>query len=235
MPTIPTRTRATTRSAVPKVEPKQAVPPTQAHPRPTHHNGVAVVSEERLGNLPNGIKFKVSRLYLANGEVAHACWECTFTGDTRGDVMSHRNTEHGTQIGRRRVQRIFEDPHLLDLVLPAREDGTQPGDNPLYWQIGEIIAVVPTIKALGDHMERLEDENAQLREEVGRTRVTRTDQHKLDVYESNQQEIGELRARLKHMPNIEALRAEVYELRAWKKKMIKRLGTLGFQLSEEDQ
>lgn len=188
------------------VQPELVTPPQQERLRPTEHNGVAIVSETRIGF------FRQASLELADGSTAFACWDCTYTSDSRGDVMTHRNAAHGTNFGRPNRRK---DGDFLDLILPDRSDGTRPGDSPRDWTIGEILAVMPTIRALGDHIEDLERRNAELEELSRQSRVSRADQHKIDVYETHQAEIG--------------------QLRAWKKKMIAKLESLGFRLSEEDQ
>lgn len=237
-PTDPPVQRRTTRAPAPALV--APVEPTDKHPRPAHHKGLAVVSEERIGSLPNGAKFKISKLELADGSSAFACWECTVTGDTRGDIMAHRNADHGARIGKNRAtvtfpKEIEKDPDLFDLVLPVREDGTSPGDNPMYWQLGEVIAIMPTVKALGDLIQRLEEENDKLLYEVKQTRVSRADQHKIDVYTANQAEIVELRSRLAKQGNYEQVKEELYALKKWKSNIIKKLKAVGFQLSEEDE
>lgn len=199
-----------------KVSAVTAIEPAEEHPRPSHHNGVAVEREERICIGPNGSgKIKISRLFLVDGTMAHACWDCTHTAPGRGDIVVHRNEAHGTRSGKKPPKVIYEkspQAELFDVVLPPRSDGRPAPESAVDWTLGEFLAIAPNLKAFGDLFDRLERENEELRTQ---TRVSRADQHKIDVYESNQQEIG--------------------ELRAWKKTTIRTLGKLGFALQEDTE
>lgn len=221
-PTIPDSAvrRARHKAAAAEVKASQTVLPETKHSRPSSHNGVAIEREERIAIGPHGSgKIKISKLYLADGSMAYACWDCTATGNGRGDIIVHRNRVHGTKMGGNRNARVAlpkqTQEELFDVILPRRADGSAPPETATDWTLGEFLAIAPNLKALGDLIDRVERENNELREQLKQTRVNRTDQHKIDVYESNQQEIG--------------------ELRAWKKNVTKKLSTVGFVLSDEEE
>ncbi len=181
--------------------------------RPTEHNGKKVVREELLYALPRA-PLKITRLILEDDSVAYACRDCLFTADTRGLVMVHRNREHGMRLAGRKKK--LDEPMRTapDIVLPPREDGTPAPSRPEDWTIRELLAVMPDIAAFGDLVDRLETENAELRKMLDETTtVSRTDQHKIDVYESMQ--------------------SELVGLRIWKKDVIKKFAALGFKMEEE--
>lgn len=220
-------------------EKRQASPPEPPEPesaeeRPTEYNGIPVEREEPLPSpLPKAQPFRISRLYLANGVIAYACRDCLFTADGRGEVMVHRNAAHGSRYGKKRSQVILaKDPTVEEFVLPPRKEGPAP-DTLLEMTIGEFLAVAPTIKALGDHLEQLETEKNDLQRQLAEVRIDRSTQHKIDVYESHRQEILDLRLTVQKQANYEQIREELYELRAWKRKITHKLSQLGFKLDEE--
>lgn len=211
-PTIPdSRVRAARRRAAKAAA--QAQPETSEE---RTHNGVAIVREEPVKSpLPTGAPFRYSRLFLEDGEVVWGCRDCPEITNTRGEVMAHRNARHGTRYGKKRAKVTVEpqaDLDLFDMVLPPRADGEPVPESPMDWTIGEVVAIMPTVKALGDLIDRLEKEVEELRGQLKQTRVSRTDMHKIEVYASNQQEIG--------------------ELRAWKKAVVKKFASLNFKLEE---
>jgi hypothetical protein len=228
--------RSAIRTAVPAFQEPRTDPEVVPEPdRPVEHNGIAIEREEPVPSpLPGAAPFKYSRLMLADGGSAFACRDCLFTGDTRGDVMAHRNAEHGARYGKRRPKVVYEpDDDITDLVLPPRADGPAP-DALLEMTIGEHLAIAPTIKALGDLIDRLEQERDELAEQLKTARIDKSTQHKIDVYESHRQEILELRGQLNRQANYEALRNEVLELRGWKRKITHQLSRIGFKLDEEE-
>lgn len=201
--------------------------------RPVEHNGIPVVREEALANLPNA-PFRITKLHLSDGTQAHACRECLFTADTRGEVMLHRNQMHGAKYGKKRPKVEFpEEKDLFDPVLPPRGEVPAPS-NPLEMTVGEFLALAPTLAAMGDLIDRLEEERDAARAERDAVQITKEMQHKIDVYESNQQDILDYRLKLHKQANYEELKAEVLELRAWKKKIVAKLSALGFHLNEEE-
>jgi hypothetical protein len=222
--------------AEPEPEPEKTPAKVPVLNRPTHHNGVEVVKEHKLASLPNGAAFRISKLELADGTWAHACVDCLFTGETRGDIMAHRNAQHGARYGKKRPKiEYVRDQGVLDLVLPPREDGTPAPLVPLDMTLREIITVAPSLLVLMDMLDAKERAVEQLTEQLGQATISRQDMHKITVYESHQTEIGELRATVARQGNYEEIKEELYALRSWKRKMITRLSQLGFHLSEEDQ
>lgn len=204
--------------------------------RPTHHNGVEILDEQRIPSpLPHGGPFRITRLRLADGKLAHGCFDCLFTAETRGDIVAHRNAEHGGRVGKKAPKIVFErDPELLDVVLPPRDDGTPAPLLPIDMTLREIVTIAPSLMVLFNNLDAKERECEALREQLDQIRVSKADQHKIDVYDSHQQEIGELRALLAKQGNYEVIKEELYELRAWKKKFITKLKALGFTNHEED-
>lgn len=217
----------------PAPEAKPARVPVNA--RPTHHNGIEVVQEHKLASLPNGAAFRITKLELADGGWAHACVDCTFTSDSRGDIMAHRNAEHGAKYGKRRPKiEYVRDQGVLDIVLPPREDGSVAPLVPLDMTLREIVTVAPSLLVLMDMLDAKERLVEELTAELGKHQISRQDQHKIEVYESHQTEIGELRATLARQANYEEIKEEMHALRSWKRKMTTRLSQLGFHLSEEE-
>lgn len=182
-----------------------------------YYNGVLILREEPVPSpLPNGGPFRYSRLFLQDGDVAWACRDCDYQADTRGEVMAHRNADHGSRYGKKKPKSDSEeDPNLLDLVLPERENGIQPGESLREWTIGELQAVAPTITALGNLIEKTERENEELREQLKQIQISKSDQHKINVYDANLKEIA--------------------ELRAWKRNVVRKFAGVGFKLEENQE
>lgn len=218
----------------PEPEPEQEEPADRDPTRPHEHNGVAVVREELLSNLPSGSPFKVSKLHLIDGTVAHACRDCRFTGDTVTEVRHHRNAEHGTKFGKRTPKVHWErDNALGDLVLPMRGDVPAP-TNPMEMTLAEFLALAPSYAALGDLMDRLERErDAALDKLADLMSQNKEAQHALAVYPALQQEVVELRLLVRNAGAYEELKSEVLTLRAFKKKITAKLEQIGFGLVEE--
>lgn len=203
--------------------------------RPRAYEGIAVLKEEPIEHL-KGKPFRISRLFLANNEIAFACRDCMFCGPSRGSVMQHRNREHGSRVGMKTpkvsLPTLREAP---DPILPERADGARPM-SPMEMTLGEILSIAPSLAALGDLVEKLENERDSAVQELNtRSRHDRENQHKIDVYESLRSEVIDLRLMVNKQGNYEAVKEEMYALRAWKKKIIARLSAVGFHLSEEDQ
>lgn len=203
--------------------------------RPTTYKGVAILNEVPIEHLP-GKPFRISRLFLENDEVVFACRDCLEVADTRGQIMAHRNAEHGSRIGKHGARHLYEPRKTApDPIVPIRADGTRP-TTPMEMTLGEFIAVAPSIAAMGDLIEKMEQErDAALAELNERTKHDRANQHKIDVYDSLRSEVVDLRLAVQRQGNYEQVKQEMYDLRAWKKKMITKLSALGFQLTEEDQ
>lgn len=239
MPIASKPTRSPTRRAPAKSVPKAAfqAPLIEDDARPQDHKGVPIVSEQTTSNLPNGATFRISRLFLANGTNAYGCRDCKFTGDTRADVQQHRNAEHGAKYGKKTPRVIFPpDKNVPDLVLPARQDGVAAPTNPMQMTLGEILALMPSIAATSDLVDRMEVErDAAVSDLAERERHDRENAHKINVYESHVEELLDLRMKIRNVGSYEQAKAELLELRAWKKAMIKKLSALGFKLSEEEE
>lgn len=239
----------------------QAPAPSEVE-RPTEHNGIPVVREQLLGNLPSGAHFKISKLHLANETVAYACRECLFTGNTMTDARIHRNEEHGAKFGNRPPV-TTEEPEALTNE-PETSDADEPTDvlgppviepkllsepltttakkrppmpqlsgHILEKTLGEFLALCPSISAMGDTFDRLQQEINELKAELEANQISREDQHKIHVYEQNRDEVLSLRLEMHKHKNCEEIRTERDALRAWKKKMRTKLKALGAQLGEE--
>lgn len=206
-----------------------------AEDRPQSYEGVAVVSEQPIEHL-KGKPFRISRLFLANGEIAFACRDCAFAGPSRGSIMAHRNREHGSRIGMKAAKASLPALRTApDPIVPEREDGKRP-TAPMEMTLGEILSIAPSLAALGDLVEKVETERDALLKELNeRQQHDRSNQHKIDVYESLRAEVVDLRMQIGKQGNYEQVKEEMYALRAWKRNMIKKLSGLGFQLNEEDQ
>lgn len=184
-----------------------------------------ILREEPIRHLPNA-PFRISRIFLANNETAYACRDCTATANSRGEIMIHRNEQHGARIGQKRP-----DKPVLDLVLPPRKDGPAPSD-PLDMTFRELLKLMPSIGALGDLVEQMERERDAAIRMLGEHR---RNQVKIDGYDEMLAELTGARIQLRQWANYEEIKAELYSLRAWKKKIIAKFSSLGFQLNEEDQ
>lgn len=199
--------------------------------RPTHHNGALILEEELIMHLPNA-PLRLSRVHLENGNTAFACRDCDFTADMRGDVMAHRNREHGTRIGKKPVQVKLPEPDPeLDIVLAPRVDGTPAPDDLMNWTFAELLAVAPSIAALGNMVDRYKqaaDEAAEVVSEYNQNKA------KLEAYEDEHEELKAARLQLRQQSNYEEMKAELHRLRNWKRKMTTKLKNIGLQLSEEE-
>lgn len=231
--------RRSRRQVLPSLSTIGGPPPDESTvERPTEVDGVAVVREERLTNY-QGSHFKISKLYLADGVTVWGCWDCLYVAESRGAVMSHRNADHGSRYGQKQPKVTFETPdddvQIEDVVLPPRENGSPAPNTIMEMTVGEFLALMPTISALGDTIERLEKENDELKEALAENRIDRVTQHKIDVYETNRAEILDLRLMKQKHDECEDYREEVKELRAFRRKMITRMKQLGFRLSETEE
>lgn len=204
-------------------------------------NGVTVVKMEPVAPLGPDKPTRIVKIFLADDTMLFGCRDCPdeldFTGG-RGDVMAHRNAVHGARYGRKQPKIVHEQPTLpeaLDVVLSPRRDGTTR-DSLYEMTMGEILTLMPSIKALGDLIESTERERDQLLTELNGYRAfEKSNRAKLDAFDELRDELVELRMQVRQWGNYETVKAEMYELKAWKKKMIARLKGLGFQLSEEEQ
>ncbi len=184
--------------------------------RPTEHKGVAVEREEQLQNLPRA-PFRISRLYLVDGTTAYACRDCLFTGESRGEVMAHRNDEHGASYGKARPKNeIAPLRGTPDPILPPREDGSPAPTAPMEMTLGEFMALAPSITALGDLVDEAQRERDAAVEELNSMKAATRD--------------WRIRAE-----QYDEMREELLSLRNWKRKMTSRLQQMGFQLTEEEQ
>lgn len=222
---------------------RKPVPPSFQEPliqqrdpdRPVEHNGIEIVREEIVASpLPHAAPFKYTRLIMADGGTGFACRDCLYTCDTRGEVMTHRNAEHGARYGKKRPKVLLpETGDVLDVVLPPREEGPAP-ETFYEMTMGELLALAPSIHAMGDTFDRLERERDEALADLAANRVDKATQHKIDVYETLREEIVDLRLIVNRQANYDALRDEVVALRNWKRKMVNRMSQLGFRLDEEE-
>lgn len=183
--------------------------------RPDRHNGIKVVREELLQNLPRA-PFRITRLWLDDGNVAFACRDCLFTGDSRGIVMAHRNETHGASFGLKR--RIADIPPFRGTPDPiiAYGEGRTPSPDPLDWTLKELLAVCPSITALGDLVEEAQRQRDTAVEDLADLKISTRDMRiKAEQYDK--------------------VRDELNALRNWKRKMITRLEQMGFSPKEEDE
>lgn len=228
--------RKTARPALVRPARKAAAPePEPANDRPTMHNGIAIVTEERVPSpLPKGGPFRYNRTQLADGTTGYSCIDCSATTDTRGEIMAHRNEAHGSRYGQKKPRVVLaESAQVLDVVLPEREEGPAP-DSFYAMTLGEILALAPSIQALGDLIDRLERERDEAVLALDDARIDKETQRKIDVYETNRQEIIDLRLIVNRQKDYDAIRAEVVQLRSWKRRMTTRLKDLGFKLEEDE-
>lgn len=205
--------------------------------RPTQHNGISIIREELRIFLPNGAPTKISKLHLSDGTIAHACRDCLFTHDTLAGVQHHRNDTHGTSYGHRPPRVVFEKDTTKavgDLVLFPRGDKPAP-TNPMEMTLAEFLSLVPSYAAWADLIDRVEQErDAALEKLIDVRDIAREAQHALAVYPSLQEEVVDLRIKLKGVGSFDEMKAELLALRAWKKKVIQRLEPLGFALVDDD-
>lgn len=204
--------------------------------RPTEHNGIPIVSEEPQMALPKA-PFRFTKIHLEDGTFGFACRDCTATADTRAGILVHRNETHGA--------RNFKRPPKVDLpalrtapdpVLPPRPDGKPAPTAPLDMTLREFLAICPDLAAMGDLVDRMESERDHAREMLQeREKATKENAHKIAVYPSLQEEVVELRMMVKNAGTYDEMKAELTELRAWKKKIITKFSSLGFNFTEEEQ
>lgn len=245
----PTATRDQRRASKPAPLPRRQPPPV---PPGWMIKGVRVLSEELVYCLPNAPIRGYSKLLLADGTTTFRCKDCVpDVVGSRGDLMAHRNAEHGGRIGKNRgvitkakAQLVLEEllgaPH--DIELPPEQRPLPDVIDPLAlttMTLAEVMAIAPSIKAIGDLMGELEDaRDAALKELQERRAHDKTNAHKIDSYDAQRSEILDLKLRLRKeqhkIDGYDELRSEVLALRDWKKKMINKLRPLGFVLSEED-
>ncbi len=183
--------------------------------RPSRHNGIKIVREELVSNLPRA-PFRISRLWLEDGNVAFGCRDCLFTGDSRGIVMAHRNEMHGANFGARWKHKDLPPQRATpDIVLPDSE-GRSISADPLDWTLKELLAVCPSITALGDMVEEAQRRADAAVEELHELKIaTRDMRAKADQYD--------------------AVREELNALRNWKRKITTRLKQVGFSLDEDEE
>lgn len=223
-------------------EPVVAAPVGQLEGPVRQLHGVDVVRVEPIAPLGPDRPMRIAKIFLADGRMVHGCRDCPdlldFTG-SRGDVMAHRNEVHGARYGKKRPKisaQQQELPEVLDAVLAPRTDG-KPAPSSVYeMTMAEVIALLPSIKALGDLVESAETENDKLLDELNALRAfERQNRAKLDAFDELRDELVELRIQIRQWANYEAIKAEMYELKAWKKKVSARLKSVGFLLSDEEQ
>lgn len=207
--------------------------------RPTKHKGIPVVREElRKSQLPTvNAALKISKLHLADETYAFACRDCLFTADSLAEVMHHRNDEHGSKYGKKHLKVIVPpDSHLGDVVLAPRGAGVPAPANIMEMTMAEVMSLLPSIAALGDLISRTEAERDEAVEELKwRRQEDYLNGPKLAAYDSLQAELVERRMTMKGHGSYEDLKAEVTDLRAWKKSIIKRFSAIGFTFNEEDK
>lgn len=196
-------------------------------------NGIKVVEEQLLYLNPKGGPLKISKLELADGTLVHNCRDCNeFTG-SRGDVMVHRNREHGARYGLNRPKGQVDV--LGDILIPQREDGHVP-DRADEMTLGEVLAVMPSIKELGDFLDRSETgriaAELRLRDIEKSARTTAAMQDEIDQLQGK---IVKLRQRDRLRGNYDEIKQEMYRLKAWKRMVVKRFAAAGFKLDEEEQ
>jgi hypothetical protein len=170
-------------------------------------NGVEVVEVQEIRLHPKAGALKVVRLIMADGTVLHGCRECDFSG-SRGDVMAHRNAVHGARYGKKTPAAPG------DVIVAQRENGFVP-QAVQDMTIGELVAIMPTVKELGDLVERMD---------IERNEAVRALRDLEGQYHRN-------RVRIE---GYDSMREELMELRSWKKKMVQRLAALGFKLEEDE-
>lgn len=206
--------------------------------RPTEHNGIPIVNEECRASPVNPKAFlKITKLHLSNDTIAFGCLDCLFTGDTRSELQRHRNAEHGTRFGKRRAKvRFATDDNLGDLVLPSRPDGTPAPIDVLEMTLAEFLSIMPSFAALMQYIEDIENRHQQLVDLVRQQKdELKASAYAVAVYPALQEEVIDLRLKIKGVGSFEANKAELLVLRDWKNKMTKRLATLGFVLNEEGE
>lgn len=243
MPDLKARSKQPTAVRARKQFPPLPVPPNW------YVNGVRVVGEAYVFNLPHVPLRGYTLLTLEDGTTLFRCRDCKpdVTG-SRGDLMAHRNKLHGARVGKRsstRVQLNIMDellPEPINIELPPDEQELPDTIDPqaaFDMTIGELMALAPSIKAMGDLVDRLEAERDAAVEELNqRSAHDKENAHKINSYDQLREEITDLRLVLHKerykIENYDDVRKEVLALREWKKKITNKLRPLGFTLSEED-
>lgn len=237
-PTPARSTKSEPASKAVKAVAKMAPPPPAVDDeptRPTAHNGIEIVEEELRRNLPHGGAFKISRLKLVDGTTAFACRDCLHTDDTIALVMKHRNAEHGSKYGKKAPKVIFPRDTLVgDFVLPPRGDKPAP-TNPMELTLAEILALAPSYAAMIDLLDRTEAERDAAVAELAAMRSQHKDAaHALSVYPALQDQVVELRLKVKDVGSFDEMKAELLALRLFKKNITKKLESLGFSFIDDD-
>lgn len=218
---------------------KAAKPPSAPNERrpdrPSEHKGISVVREELRGNLPSGASFRISRLHLVDGTKAYACRDCLFTADTNVEVQHHRNAEHGAKFGKKTPKVVFPvDQAVGDLVLPPRGDKPAP-TNPMEMTLAEFLALAPSYAALADLIDRAERERDAALAKVAQLQAEYKDaKHAVAVYPSLQEEVVDLRLRVRNVGSFDDMKTELLQLRLFKKKVTQRLEAIGFTFTDDD-
>jgi hypothetical protein len=209
--------------------------PTLEPGRPTEHNGIAIVSERLRSNLPSGAPFKISTLQLEDGTQAYACRDCQATGDTVTELRHHRNDVHGARYGKQPPKVVWDKSQdLNDFVLPPRGDKPAP-TNPMEMTLAEFLSLAPSYAAMADLIDRLEKERDAALAKIAEIQNTVAEaKHALAVYPSLQEEVVDLRLRVRNVGSFDEMKQELQALRAWKKKMTQRLQSVGFSLTDDD-
>lgn len=230
--TTTARTRRRTAPPPPATFRQPAIPEVAEKPEKRMVNGLEVIEEHLIRLQPKANPIKISKLELEDGSFVHACRECDFTG-SRGDCMAHRNRVHGARFGMRRKK---ED--VLDLLVPTKQESDVAPETPGEMTLAQIQAIMPSIKALGDLVDELERERDELAQRCAEyEKFERTNATKLLEYDELQAAVVELRIRDRQRGNYEEIKAELYELRAWKKKHMKQraAAVAALKVDEEEQ
>lgn len=112
-------------------------------------NGVAVVRETPVAsNLPTGVPRRMTELAMADGSTLFGCADCPSVGQTRGEMMKHRQHEHtsGRSYPRSRKVEPVLPAHLAEITL------------------AELMEAARTAADFGEAVARLEAERDEFRE-----------------------------------------------------------------------
>lgn len=234
--TTPPRKRAPRRAA-PGLNFQKPVPA----PPLRQVNGLDVVNIVRFESLP-GKPMRMNLIKLEDGSQLFGCYDCPdvldFTG-SRGEVMAHRNALHGAMFGKRKPK-VVPDPSsqmdVLDIVVESRGPDQPAPQTPYDMTVRELLAIMPSVAALGDLIDRTEAERDALLAELNAYRAhDRENKAKIEGFDALRDEVIELRVQMRQWGNYEAVKAEMYALRGWKRKIITKFKALGFQFDEEDK
>lgn len=203
------RPASTTQSLVTFEEPindeEITQPPVDFLPEPgTYFEGKRVLREEPVSNLPNRA-FRFVRVVLeGDAPDVFRCLECpaehpTYK-ETRGKMLAHRIRFHG------RKKQLTEE-QLVEIELP--EDVRD-------LTFGDMLAIAPTMAALGNYFDEKTDENERLfRENMELRRRLRDIEPKVMGAEATAAELKEARAQLRkvktQLSNMRAVFQEVDE------------------------